>query len=172
MPTPLSEDIFQECIEQAVQKVFQTMLQKTATPVPGASPVPATADWTWPADLSATVAIGSVGFAGDISGLVFLYLSEDLAHRIVSGMLGMTPAEVTEAGREVASDVIGELTNMTVGVFKNRIHDLGYPCKLTIPTVVWGDEISIRSPRGAVRRTYVFTVEGRSVVADLIFKED
>jgi len=87
-------------------------------------------------------------------------------------MLGMTPAEVTEAGREVASDVIGELTNMTVGVFKNRIHDLGYPCKLTIPTVVWGDEISIRSPRGAVRRTYVFTVEGRSVVADLIFKED
>ena len=62
MPTPLSEDIFQECIEQAVQKVFQTMLQKTATPVPGASPVPATADWTWPADLSATVAIGSVGW--------------------------------------------------------------------------------------------------------------
>ena len=84
----------------------------------------------------------------------------------------MDAAEVVAAGREVVSDVIGELANMTVGVFKNRIQDMGYPCKLTIPTVVWGDDISIQPPRGAVRRTYVFTVENRSVIADLLFKED
>ena len=114
----------------------------------------------------------SVGFAGDICGLVFIYLSEKLVHTIVMSMLGMSEQEVAEGGREVSSDVIGELTNMTVGTFKNRIHDLGYPCKLTIPTVVWGADIAIQPPRGAIRRTYSFDVEGNSVIADLMFKED
>lgn len=172
MPTPLSEELFKECIEHAVQKVFQTMLQKDAVPVPGKSPLPPSESWTPPPDLAGAVAIGSVGFAGDISGLVFLYLSENLANIIVSGMLGMSHEEVAEAGREVSSDVIGELANMTVGTFKNRIQDLGYPCKLTIPTVVWGTAISISPPKGAVRRTYVFKVDNLSMVADLIFKED
>lgn len=172
MPNPLTEDLFKECIEQALQHVFQTMLQKDARPVPGQSPVPAAGPWDRPADLADTIAVGSVGFAGDICGLVFIYLSESLAHTIVQGMLGMSREEVAEAGRETVSDVVGELTNMTVGVFKNRIHDLGYPCKLTIPTVVWGDDIAIQPPRGATRRTYVFQCDGHSVVADLIFKQD
>jgi chemotaxis protein CheX len=172
MPTPLSEELFKECIEQAVQKVFHTMLQKNAIPVHGSSPVPATEPWLRPPDLEGNIAVGNVGFAGDISGLVFIYLSETLVHAIVGSMLGMTHQEVLEGGREVASDVIGELTNMTVGVFKNRIHDMGYPCKLTIPTVVWGHDIAIQPPRGAVRRTYIFQVDGRSVIADLMFKND
>jgi chemotaxis protein CheX len=172
MPPPLTEAIFKESIEQAVQKVFLTMLQTTAAPVHGESPVPSTEPWNRPEDLGGTVAVGSVGFAGDACGLVYLYLSEKLANSIVQGMLGMSAAEVASAGREVSSDVIGELTNMTVGVFKNRIHDLGYPCKLTIPTVVWGHDIAIQPTRGTVRRTYTFRVDGHSVVADLIFKDN
>lgn len=172
MPTQLTEELFKECIEHAVEKVFHTMLQKKAAPVHGASPVPTTEPWARPADLSGTIAVGSVGFAGEICGLVFIYLSEKLVSTVVQGMLGMSEQETKEAGREVSSDVIGELTNMTVGTFKNRIHDLGYPCKLTIPTVVWGADISIQPPRGAVRRTYIFNVEGHSVIADLMFKED
>lgn len=172
MPTQLTEDLFKECIEHAVEKVFQTMLQKKASPVEGSSPLPSSDQWARPADLETTIAVGSVGFAGDISGLVFIYISESFARAIVQGMLGMTEQEVAEAGREVASDVIGELTNMTVGTFKNRIHDLGYPCKLTIPTVVWGEGIAIQPPRGAVRRTYVFSVDQHHVIADLMFKED
>ena len=172
MPTDLTEDLFKECIEQAVQRVFQTMLQKHAIPLHGSSPVPATEPWLRPPDLDGTIAVGNVGFAGDISGLVFIYLSETLVHSIVQSMLGMSSQEVIEGGREISSDVIWELTNMTVGVFKNRIHDLGYPCKLTIPTVVWGSDIAIQPPRGAVRRTYIFKVEGHSVIADLMFKND
>lgn len=172
MPTQLTEDLFKECIEHAVAKVFQTMLQRKATPVHGSSPVPTTEPWARPTDLDGVIAVGSVGFAGDICGLVFIYLSESLVASIVQGMLGMSEQEAKEAGREVASDVIGELTNMTVGTFKNRIHDLGYPCKLTIPTVVWGCDIAIQPPRGAVRRTYIFSVEGHSVIADLMFKND
>lgn len=172
MPTALTEDLFKECIEQAVQKVFQTMMQKAVVSVSGETPVPADLPWQRPHDLEGVLAVGNVGFAGDITGLVYLYLSEEFASIVAQGMLGMSEAEVAEAGRECVSDTIGELSNMTVGVFKNRIHDLGYPCKLTIPTVVWGAGISIQPLRGTVRRTYVFKVEGHSVVADLIFKED
>lgn len=172
MPTALTEDLFKECIEQAVQKVFQTMLQKNAEPVSGETPVPADIPWSRPPDLEGVLAVGSVGFAGDITGLVYIYLSEKMAVSVTRGMLGMSEEEVVEAGRECMSDTIGELSNMTVGVFKNRIHDLGYPCKLTIPTVVWGDGITIQPLKGTVRRTYVFKVEGMSVVTDLIFKED
>lgn len=172
MPTALSEEIFHESIGDAVQKVFVTMLRKNATPVDGQVPVPAAETWIRPEDLAGAVAIGSVGFAGDFCGLVFLYLSEKLALGSAQAMLGMSADEIASAGREVVSDVIGELTNMTVGVFKNRIQDMGYPCKLTIPTVVWGHNVTIQPTRGAIRRTYVFQVENQSVVLDLIVKED
>jgi chemotaxis protein CheX len=170
MSTELTECLFQECIEQAVQKVFQTMMSRKIEPVFRENHGPINHPH-WPADLEGVIVIGSVGFTGDITGQVYLYLSEPLARSIVKDMLGMSQEEANTSDRDVVSDVIGEFSNMTVGVFKNRIHDLGYPCKLTIPTVVWGAGISIQTTRGTCRRTYLFKVENHNVVADLIFKE-
>jgi chemotaxis protein CheX len=82
----------------------------------------------------------------------------------------MSLAEIDEAGHEVVNDAVGELTNMTVGTFKNQLADKGFPCKLTIPSILRGSNFSIEPVSSATRRIYRFHVGEHSIVADLLMK--
>jgi len=84
----------------------------------------------------------------------------------------MTEAELDEAGDEVINDAIGELTNMTVGGFKNGLCDAGHPCKLTIPSILRGTNFSIEPISSAMRHVYHFDCEEHQVVADILMKQD
>jgi Predicted inhibitor of MCP methylation, homolog of CheC len=173
MPTidQISEAVFRETINRAVQDVFKTMLGKTAT-LADASPA-TNADgtpWEHPVHISGQHVVGTVGFIGDISGLIYLYLEDSFANEVASHMLGMTLEEIEEAGHEVVNDAVGELTNMTVGTFKNQLADKGFPCKLTIPSILRGSNFSIEPVSSATRRIYRFQVGDHAIVADLLMK--
>jgi chemotaxis protein CheX len=114
--------------------------------------------------------VGAVGFTGSIDGLLYLYLDLPFARLCTGHMLGMTDAELEEAGDEVVNDAIGEITNMTVGSFKNGLCDAGFPCTLTIPSILRGSSFSIEPIRSVVRRTYSFGCSGHRVVADILIK--
>ena len=115
---------------------------------------------------------GSVGFEGDINGVVYLCIPDDFAQHAASEILGMTRSEVTMGGNEVVRDVIGEITNMTVGGFKNALCDIGFPCKLTLPTVVRGNNLQIVSVKSANRHIFQFDCAGHRLVADIQLKND
>jgi chemotaxis protein CheX len=82
----------------------------------------------------------------------------------------MTEAELDEAGDEVINDAIGELTNMTVGGFKNALCDAGFPCKLTIPSILRGSNFSVEPISTASRYIFSFDCTGHKVVADILLK--
>ena len=67
-------------------------------------------------------------------------------------------------------DAIGEITNMTVGTFKNQLSDKGFPCKLTIPSIMRGSNIQVDSISRANRRTYRFIVGEHVLIADLFMQ--
>ncbi|WP_404424032.1 chemotaxis protein CheX [Nibricoccus sp. IMCC34717] len=173
MPTidQISETVFRETISRAVQDVFKTMLGRTAT-LANSTEV-ATADgspWEHPVQIEGQHVVGTVGFIGDISGLIYLYLEDGFANVVASHMLGMTLEEIDEAGHEVVNDAVGELTNMTVGTFKNQLADKGFPCKLTIPSILRGSNFSIEPVSSATRRIYRFQVGDHHIVTDLLMK--
>ncbi len=173
MPTidQISETVFRETINRAVQDVFKTMLSKAAT-MNNSSDV-ANADgtpWEHPVQINGQQVVGTVGFIGDISGLIYLYLEASFANEVASHMLGMTNDELTEAGDEVVNDAVGELTNMTVGTFKNQLADKGFPCRLTIPSILRGSNFSIEPVSSATRRIYRFNVGAHNLVVDLLMK--
>ncbi|MCI0539745.1 MAG: chemotaxis protein CheX, partial [Verrucomicrobiales bacterium] len=85
---------------------------------------------------SETLVAGSVGFIGDVSGIVYIHVTAAFARTLASRMLGLAEAEMD--GEEMVNDVIGELTNMIVGSVKSRLCDSGSPCVLTIPSIVRG----------------------------------
>ena len=116
--------------------------------------------------------VGTVGFVGDINGLIYLHLDLGFARVCTCYLLGMTEAELDEAGDEVINDAIGELTNMTVGSFKNGLCDAGYPCKLTIPSILRGSNFSIEPISQAVRHVYYFDCAEHRVVADILMKSE
>jgi chemotaxis protein CheX len=84
----------------------------------------------------------------------------------------MTEEELNEAGDEVMNDAIGELTNMTVGSFKNGLCDAGYPCKLTIPSILHGSNFTIEPISSVSRHIYFFDSGGHRIVADVLMKQE
>jgi len=161
----ISESLIRENITRAVADVFKTMMGRSAAPKaagPGAAPETP--------GISPAQVVGTVGFIGDVNGLVYLYLDESFANQCTSQILGMSPFELQTRGEGIVNDAIGELTNMVVGSFKNALCDAGYPCKLTIPSIMRGRNFCIQSTRMAERRSYRFTSGGHDVVTDIIIR--
>jgi len=114
------------------------------------------------------VYIGSVGFVGDINGVVYLYMKSRFVNDAAKRITGL---EESELDYEIVSDVCGELTNMFAGSFKNSLTDVGYESSLTIPTVLSGDELFISTLGVEKHLRMDFVSGGEEVVADLVLAE-
>jgi len=168
----LTENLIRDNIARAVGDVFKTMLGRE----PVLTPVTNNLNEIWPqqplAEQGRPHIVGTVGFIGDANGLIYLYLDIAFARLCTCHLLGMTEEELTEAGDEVMNDAIGEITNMTVGSFKNGICDAGYPCKLTIPSILHGSNFTIEPISSVTRHVYHFDCNGHKVIADLLLKDE
>lgn len=166
----ISEPLIRENITRAVADVFKTMLNQTFK----LADLECQGGGHAPAEVVAKVAapqvVGTVGFIGEANGLIYVYLDQGFADRCTCQMLGMSAFELQAAGSEVVNDAIGEITNMLVGSFKNGLCDAGYPCKLTIPSILRGRSFTIDPISSAQRRIYCFEGSGHWVVTDIIMK--
>ncbi len=168
----ISESLVRENITRAIADVFKTMLGQssalatTATQGSEASWPPIPVDGA----NCAPQVVGTVGFIGDPNGLIYLYLPVHFAKICTCQLLGMSEAEVDEAGDEVVNDAIGELTNMSVGSFKNGLCDAGYPCMLTIPSILRGSNFCVEPISSAQRYIYSFECGGHKIVTDILMK--
>lgn len=165
----ISESLIRENINRAIGEVFKTMLGREADMC-----VLTDKSQGWPpaadGEVSMPQIVGTVGFLGDVNGLIYLYLDVPFARVATSQMLGLSDQEIDEAGDEVVNDAIGELTNMTVGSFKNGLSDAGFPCKLTIPTILRGSNFSIEPIADVQRYIYKFQSAGQGIVTDILIK--
>ncbi|PTX90884.1 chemotaxis protein CheX [Opitutus sp. ER46] len=164
----ITEALIRDNINRAVSDVFKTMLGRTPTFCSQGESLQGKA--LAPSDRPQVV--GTVGFIGDCNGLIYLHLDLAFAKACTCHLLGMTDKELELAGDEVINDAIGELTNMTVGSFKNALCDAGYPCKLTIPSILRGTNFSIEPISSAVRHIYYFDCAEHRVIADILMKSD
>jgi chemotaxis protein CheX len=162
----ISDQLIQDSLIRAVQNVCRTMLQQDAT-FTGRTSEPQIGMFS-----TSKHVFGSVGFVGEVNGIVYLCIPDDFATDAAARILGMSPAEVEYSGDEVVKDVVGEVTNMTVGGFKNALCDVGFPCKLTLPTIVRGNNLSVASIKSATRHIFSFDSGGHRLVADIQIKAD
>lgn len=82
----------------------------------------------------------SIGFAGKVTGHVYLRMSPVSAKAIAAGILGMDPAEPLQ--RDEIQDAAGELLNIMTGNFKSNLCDAGLDCKLQPPQVGMTDDLT------------------------------
>lgn len=158
---PLTENLVRSAIARAAQNVFTTLIRRDATPRP-----PAAA----PAAPVAYQLLASVGFVGEANGVVYLCMRDDFARFATSEILGVSADDDLLNDPAVVKDAIGEVANMTVGGFKNQLCDVGLPCKLTLPTILRGDELKVAILRGAERHVIEFDCAGHTLVADIQLK--
>lgn len=168
--TEITEALIRENINRAITDVFKTMVGRE--PTSAAAPQTIRNQPLLVADTQRPQVVGTVGFLGDINGLIYLHLDLGFARLCTCHLLGMTEPELDDAGDEVINDAIGELTNMTVGSFKNGLCDAGFPCKLTIPSILRGTNFSIEPISSATRHVYHFDCADHRVIADILLKND
>ena len=163
---PITDTVIETSIVRAVESVFDTMVSQKIVFVEKTS-APAVNGAERPQQI-----FGSVGFVGDASGLIYLCLTEDFAKYLTGRILSMSPGEVEMHGAEVVTDAIGEVTNMTVGGFKNTLCDLGHTCKLTLPTIVRGQNLTVAAIKSATRHVFHFDCAGQRLSADIQMKSE
>ncbi len=156
--TPNLIDDVCDLLSRGVREVFNTMLALEAEPEP---------PHDWSASGEPLVA-GSVGFIGDVKGVVYIQAAAPFARILANRMLGLAEAELE--GDEMVNDVVGELSNMIVGSVKSRLCDLGAPCVLTIPSIVRGHNFEIEPACSSERRSLSFRCGTDHIVVELLMK--
>lgn len=121
----LTEPTIRRFLVHAVSHVFNTMYGQPSKILTESTPI------------SVTSIMSSIGFVGTVNGLVYMTLPKDFALSVTEKILGMP------AGPDMLPDTIGELSNMIAGSFKNQLVDAGYPCKLTLPAIIAGTNLSV-----------------------------
>jgi chemotaxis protein CheX len=166
VPTaPIADELIHKSIVHAVQNVCSTMLKQEA------GFVEKTGEPDNTKFRGAKHVFGCVGFVGKIDGIVYLCISDDFAVHAASNILGLSTLEVKAEGDAVIKDVVGEVTNMTAGCFKNVLCDQGYPCKLTLPTIVRGENLCVAAMKGCIRHIFHFESQGHRLIADIQIKQ-
>lgn len=128
----LSGELLAKFIVDATQEVFSTMVMMDAQDdYPLREPV----------QRFKCSITGMVGFAGIYSGVISVHCPVDLALKITSSMLGV---ECDEENEDL-NDAIGEIANMLGGGVKQVLSKGGQDVKLSIPTVISGEDYTVNS---------------------------
>lgn len=111
---------------------------------------------------------GMVGFAGTYSGVISIHCPVKLAMKITSSMLGMECEEINED----LNDAIGEIANMLGGNVKQVLSKGGLDVKLSIPTVISGEDYTVNSLSDSDCVVIPFSVEDSRFLVGLTLKKE
>jgi len=115
-------------LELAVEEVFEIMVGCRVKPVPHSEHKP-NGEFT-----------AMIGLAGALCGILTVCCDANTAGQIAKKMLGDAATSADEVG-----DALGEICNMIAGNFKNKLAGTDERCMLSVPTVISGEEYSLRS---------------------------
>jgi len=124
---------FQSHISASVVETFATMLTLEIQPVevepPPGSGVPRM--------------VGTLNFAGNVSGIFNVQTTIDFGRLMAAGLLGIEPEKVDPAND--IRDLLAEITNIVGGNLKSALNDAGHACILSTPSITYGTDFSIKS---------------------------
>ena len=164
----LSDSAVEQAIVKGVSEVFETMTLEKVD-FNGRTPNPPL--HSRPVGINGPHVVASVGFVGDVNGIIYTHFDDNIAVELAGKMLGMTLAEVI--ANEMLTDATGELTNMIAGVFKNTLGGVGVVCKLTLPSIVRGTDFHVdHGLRSGRRYIFNFSLRGKAIVTDIILEDD
>lgn len=159
----ISLELLAGCLNRSVANLSDTMLSQS---VEAAEPEDLSAAKVgMPIEFDALekpIYVGSVGFVGNVNGVVYFYASQSVMKKAT---IRITDNE--EAGMEMVSDVCGEVANMLGGGFKNALADKGHTSTLTIPTVLNGFELYVSSIGVSRYLRFRYALFGEPIVVDL-----
>jgi len=144
-----------EQISQITQDIWSSFLGLEVQPDNAQAMAPGTRSLT-----------ACVQITGPWQGAVAVECPQDLANTVAASMMGMEPAEVS---KEDAQDALGELANITGGNVKALLPE---PCRLSLPAVAEGIELTMRVPGLVLEAEVPFDCLGHTFVVRVLRRKD
>jgi len=171
---PISDEELRKLATNAVNSVFDTMLGSSPS-LESVKRLDERGDaesMELPIAAGVPIIAGTVGFLGNLTGIIYIFMELPLALTATCKLLGLDEEDLDLDDHEMVNDAIGELTNMIVGTFKNDLSNEGYACRMTIPSILRGSNFTIEPAEVALRRIFKFDCAGKAFVVDVLMKEE
>ncbi len=112
--------------------------------------------------------VGSVNFAGDVTGIINFQVSNELARLMTASMLGMEEEELE--GQEEINDLIAEISNIIGGNLKSSYLDIGMICELSTPSITKGSDFVIESFDMSTYERFAFKSDEHDIFVEVGIK--
>ncbi|HUT44380.1 MAG TPA: flagellar motor switch protein FliN, partial [Desulfobacterales bacterium] len=145
-------------ITNSVTDVFETMLSMDVKPVEKVSKE----------SVEGVRNVGSVNFAGDITGIINFQVSDEFARLMTASMLGMEVEELQ--GQEEINDFIAEISNIIGGNLKTSYLDIGIICDLSTPSITKGNDFIIESFNMTTYERFAFKSNEHDIFVEIGIK--
>lgn len=111
--------------------------------------------------------ISSIHIQGDLNGIVSMSCSRKMAATLTRNMLGIEDDQPAEGD---IADCAGEIVNIVTGNIKSKALEKNISFTLSIPTVVYGQEVVLCFPEEVRGVRVPFLVEGDEIVFSFFYK--
>jgi flagellar motor switch protein FliN len=114
--------------------------------------------------------VGSVNFAGEVTGSLNIQLSKTFSRIVASKMVDIPLEELT--GDEQTKDAIGELCNIVAGNLKSGFCDSGLKCEISPPSITIGEDFRIETLNMARYEQFAFKFDDHDIFVQVCVKID
>lgn len=111
--------------------------------------------------------ISSIHIAGDLNGIVSMSTTRKVSEILTRNMLGIEDGKPAD---DEISDCAGEIVNIVTGNIKSKCIESGVNFTLSIPTVVYGQQVVLAFPEEVHGVRVPFLVEGEEIVFSFFYK--
>lgn len=170
-PLPFTEEAIREMLNESIQQVFSTMLSLDVSPE-STDVLKGIENLSSFFEGKEELVVSMIGFVGETSCVVYLHIPASLMRVWAGAFLGMDEAEMDAEGPGTMDDALGEISNMAIGSFKNKLCDSGYDCRLTLPSIIKGTNFTIEINSSVARYTCPYKCGDRMFFVDLVFKKN
>lgn len=114
--------------------------------------------------------MGTVDFAGDVTGSTQILAGETLA-RIITAKMSDRPLEEIKDEDEI-KDVVGEMCNIVGGNLKAGFCDSGLMCGISPPSIIYGEDFKVENLNMARYEHFIFRFYEHDIYLQICAKID
>ncbi len=114
--------------------------------------------------------MGTVDFAGDVTGSTQILAGETLA-RIITAKMSERPLEEVKDEDEI-KDVVGEMCNVVGGNLKAGFCDSGLVCEISPPSIIVGNDFKVENLNMARYENFIFRFYEHDIYIQICAKID
>jgi len=112
--------------------------------------------------------VGSLSFAGDVTGGVSIQVSDLFARIITARLLGIKEKDIE--GSEQVKNAVGEISNIIGGNLKAAFCDSGLKCEISPPAITAGNDFKIETLNMDKYERYAFQYENYNIFIEVCAK--